>query len=445
MAILKGNDQNNSLIGGLSDDKLFGYGGNDNLIGDAGNDILKGGDGDDILIGGDGNDSLNGGSGADILIGGNGDDAYFVDNAADTLIEAANGGTDKIKSSISWTLGANFEKLLLTGTDASNGTGNDLNNTLKGNDADNILDGGAGNDILSGGLGVDTLLGGAGNDTLQISDFNGDMIDGGTGMDSLQIMADNQTLDLRTATTLKSIEAIRLADSHDTLIVDAQSILNLGNTNNTLKVDASDNSNTLKIDGGWTDNGIINGYHTLTKDGATLQINTAITDIVAPAQYTISDPTSAANIGSVFDSSEQDITIDFGGKPYDAWGVSSIDLSGFGLEDKLLISLGDGGIQGWPVFTINHVSRSRYISQSYGFTNHWGHDLVSWQAGATKALLISSQLTRISTFVQHVYPGSSSGYYYTTTTLSVKTVGHNGSVELTGLPAGLPDSQFVFV
>jgi Ca2+-binding RTX toxin-like protein len=53
-------------------------------------------------------------------------------------------------------LGANVEKLTLTGATAINGTGNELGNVLRGNGADNILDGGAG---------ADTLIGGAGNDT----------------------------------------------------------------------------------------------------------------------------------------------------------------------------------------------------------------------------------------------------------------------------------------
>ncbi|WP_157678903.1 calcium-binding protein [Methylovulum psychrotolerans] len=443
MATLKGNDQNNSLIGGLSDDKLFGYGGNDNLIGDAGNDILKGGDGDDILIGGDGNDSLDGGSDADILIGGSGDDVYVVDSTADTLVETANGGTDKIKSSISWTLAANFEKLMLTGTDAINGTGNDLNNTLKGNDANNVLDGGAGNDILSGGLGVDTLLGGAGNDTLQISDFNGDTIDGGTGSNNLQIMATNQTIDLRTATTLKNIETIRLADSHDTLIVDTQSIHNISG-NNTLKVDASDGSNTIKMDSGWTDKGISNGYHTFTKNGETLLLNTAITDIEAPTAYTISDPTSAANVGSVFDSSVQEITLLT--SPY--WTTPSIDLSGFGLEDKLLFA----NISGASFVGTDHVNRSHYISQADTFgigtngiiTAYAFHDRVSWQAGATKALLISSQYTRRTGYVQEWHTTSRGGYNSSFVFIS-STAQHTATIELTGLPAGLPDSQFVFV
>jgi hypothetical protein len=49
---------------------------------------------------------------------------------------------DTIKSSISYTLGANLENLILTGTAIINGMGNELKNTLIGNAAANTLTGG---------------------------------------------------------------------------------------------------------------------------------------------------------------------------------------------------------------------------------------------------------------------------------------------------------------
>lgn len=120
------------------------------LTGAAGNDFLQGSAGDD---------TLDGGTGADTMVGGAGYDTYMVDSASDVLTETASGGTDTVISSVSFTLGAQFEYLTLTGS-AVNGTGNDLSNLLTGNSLANTLTGGLGSDTLVGGLGRDTLDGG---------------------------------------------------------------------------------------------------------------------------------------------------------------------------------------------------------------------------------------------------------------------------------------------
>lgn len=112
------------------------------------------------------NDILNGGPGADRMFGGSGNDTYVVDNPGDVVSEGMDEGVDTVRSSISYTLGANLENLVLTGTSAIDGTGNELNNLLVGNAADNVLFGGAGDDTLIGNAGDDLLDGGEGNDYL---------------------------------------------------------------------------------------------------------------------------------------------------------------------------------------------------------------------------------------------------------------------------------------
>jgi Ca2+-binding RTX toxin-like protein len=149
--------------------------GADKLDGGYHNDTLNGAAGNDVLWGGAGNDVLSGGDGADAMTGGDGNDVYSVDASGDTVMETATGGTDQVMSGISHALGANVENLVLTGTGALAGTGNELANTLAGNSGANLLAGGlgddqlfgwAGNDPLSGGAGSDRLFGGAGKDTL---------------------------------------------------------------------------------------------------------------------------------------------------------------------------------------------------------------------------------------------------------------------------------------
>ncbi|WP_197492010.1 calcium-binding protein, partial [Rhizobium bangladeshense] len=120
--------------------------------------------------------TLNGGAGADSLIGGAGNDTYILDDAGDLVTEAADAGTDTVRTNLAiYTLAANVENLSFAGTGAFAGTGNNLDNTITGGAADDTLSGGAGNDTLNGGAGADTLIGGEGDDTY-IVDNTGDIV-----------------------------------------------------------------------------------------------------------------------------------------------------------------------------------------------------------------------------------------------------------------------------
>lgn len=125
---------------------------------------LIGNSASNTLTGKSGNDKLDGKGGADVMIGGSGNDIYVVDNIGDSVIELNGEGIDKVRSSVSFTLSANIEDLVLIDSIAINGTGNELNNNLTGNSAGNTLRGEAGNDRLNGREGDDTLIGGSGND-----------------------------------------------------------------------------------------------------------------------------------------------------------------------------------------------------------------------------------------------------------------------------------------
>jgi len=152
-----GNAAANVLTGTAVTDRIYGAAGNDVIDGLNGDDQLYGQVGRDTLRGGEGNDWLDGGLGIDNMAGGRGADTYVVDNIGDVVTEMAGAGIDTVRSSVDHKLGAFVERLILTGTDAINGTGNGLDNRLIGNSADNVLDGGRGSDTLSGGEGSDTF------------------------------------------------------------------------------------------------------------------------------------------------------------------------------------------------------------------------------------------------------------------------------------------------
>ena len=210
--IVQGNAGDDNLDGGAGIDTLIGGAGSDTYVIDVVGDIISesansgidtvrtalasytlianlenltytgaakftgtGNSGNNQIAGGIGNDVLNGAAGSDTLIGGLGNDSYTVDNIADNVIELASAGTDTISASTNYSLPAEVENLILTGSSAINGTGNSLKNTLTGNAAANHLSGLDGNDSLDGKAGADTLSGGAGNDLYTV-DNSGDSI-----------------------------------------------------------------------------------------------------------------------------------------------------------------------------------------------------------------------------------------------------------------------------
>lgn len=158
----------------LNIENVVGGKGDDRLSGDSRANLLAGSGGDDTLKGGSGGDTLNGGAGSDRMTGGSGNDVYVVDSSGDTPAEARTGGTDTVRSSVTWTLARYFENLTLMGADDIAATGNSSANTITGNAGDNLLKGGGGADVFvftASDFGQDTIVdfiaSGGGHDILQ--------------------------------------------------------------------------------------------------------------------------------------------------------------------------------------------------------------------------------------------------------------------------------------
>jgi len=228
--VLTGNSAANVLTGGAGTDTLLGGAGDDTYGVDQAGDLVteQANDGIDLVqssasytlganleilmltgtdaIDGTGNslnNILTGNSAVNVLTGEAGSDTYVV-GAGDTVVEVANEGTDLVQSSVSWTLGANIERLTLTGTGTIDGTGNSLSNVLTGISAANVLTGGAGNDTLAGDLGNDTyrINRGEGQDTISENDGtigNSDSLLYGATINPLDLVLSRQVNDLRIA------------------------------------------------------------------------------------------------------------------------------------------------------------------------------------------------------------------------------------------------------
>jgi hypothetical protein len=255
-----GNDTKNgtssadTFNGMAGNDSLLGQGGDDYLDGGTGNDTLKGSIGSDTYVvdstldvlaedsldpgidtvrasvswtlknyfenlvltgttnlngtgnaaantitGNDGANVLDGKGGNDVLAGGKGNDTYVVDSTGDVVTESSSQGTDLVKSSVTWALGPNVERLTLTGSGIINGTGNSLVNIITGNVAKNVLNGGGGSDKLNGGDGNDVLVWDAADSS----------VDGAGGTDTLKVNA--ASLDLASATAVDRVEILDLA------------------------------------------------------------------------------------------------------------------------------------------------------------------------------------------------------------------------------------------
>lgn len=203
-----------SIIGGMDDDRVVNSGKmtSDVDLG-AGSDMFDG----------------RGGHMTGSIIGGDDNDTLIADSAKLVLSEDSGGtsGNDTVKSTVSYTLTANVENLVLIGKANINGTGMDTAaDILVGNAGNNTLKGLGGSDDLSGGKGTDMLWGGGDADTFHFSTSDGH----DTLADFSQ--ADSDVIDLSHWTGMTNLAAVTnhaVDQGSDTLITLGQDTLLIKN------------------------------------------------------------------------------------------------------------------------------------------------------------------------------------------------------------------------
>lgn len=277
---------------GLNQENLVFYGTvSRHGTGNDGANIMRGSiaDGDE-LFGQGGEDELNGGVGDDRLVGGEGNDDYFIDHAGDIHDSDLDPGTDRVNSSITYTLRTHQEELALlsSGSTLLDGTGNDGNNLLIGNNGANVLHGQLGADQIIGGGGADRLFGDGGNDLLHY-EISATTIDGGAGdSDTLYLVANDAssvTLDLTAVadTLIKDIETVRFASNTEavnqshTLILNASDVLALSTTTDFLQIFGEADDTVQLTGGGWSkDAGFFLNFQGYTNGDAHVLVDTQI-------------------------------------------------------------------------------------------------------------------------------------------------------------------------
>jgi Ca2+-binding RTX toxin-like protein len=177
---------------------------------------IVGGGGDDKIIndgklsgyvylqGGDDTFDARGGSASSSIMGGTDDDVYIVDKTSFNIIENSSEGIDTIKSTVSYTLKANVENLVLLGDKDIDGKGTLLADTLRGNSGNNELRGLASSDHLYGNGGNDKLFGGADADYFHFA----------TGDDHDVIMDYDDTMDIIDLSGWNAITSLSDLKSH---------------------------------------------------------------------------------------------------------------------------------------------------------------------------------------------------------------------------------------
>ena len=297
-----------------------------------------GNDLDNSIVGTIGKNVIDGGIGKDFMAGDKGDDTYIVDNFDDQIQENQKGGTDLVKSSVTYTLTDNIENLTLTGTSNISATGNELNNILTGND---------GNNTLTGGLGNDTMIGGKGGDNYYVNGSGDKVVESvtnanGGGKDSVY-----SSIDFSLA-ALGNVENLFLSFMSNAKKATGNALDNTLEGNNEQNIiDGGKGADAMSGFGGWDKYYVDNAGDTVTESAGEGTDTVVSTIALANAFAEVENYEFKTSAAVHFDANGLNNRVDGGSGKDEIYGLGGNDyLFGNGGSDRLFGGSGNDVLDG---------------------------------------------------------------------------------------------------
>jgi trimeric autotransporter adhesin len=305
----------------------------------------------DRMTANSGNDTLVAGSGVATLVGGTGNDLFIVNSASDVVQVSSTSASDTIQTSVSYSLAANVNTLVLTGTVGLTGSAN------------------GGNDTLTSNSGVDTLVGGSGNDVFIVNNAS-DVIQNATSSDTIE----------------SSVSFTLSANVNNLILIGSANISGTGNANSDV-LTAGAGTDTLiagagvatLIGGTGNDAFVVNNSADVVQNGSTTTSDTIQSSVTfsLPSNVDSLTLTGSANLTATGNTDANNVLAANSGNDLLVGTAFSTTINGGIGSDTILagpesnlIYAGNGGTALQPTGVIGNANGTNVTTQStiYGGT-----------------------------------------------------------------------------
>lgn len=175
--IIRGDENDNELIGSEGDDLIIAGGGNNLIHGVGGNNIIRGGDGNDEIYGGTGENVIDGGGGNNKIWAGPGDDRITAGDGNNIIGGGAGNARIEVGDGDNLIYGGSpGDNTIIVGDGDNRVWGGNGETSITAGDGDNRLGGGRGDATITAGDGDNRIFGGpSGFNTITVGDGNNEI------------------------------------------------------------------------------------------------------------------------------------------------------------------------------------------------------------------------------------------------------------------------------